>query len=136
MKQRSRCSYVAIIIFPTAESCTIKGSKIMQFFFSFAHLSRMLELAFLIKSPLSVVGVVVNFSHFHPLLQMHRISFKKSLAQSIIGWRGYNFKWWAMPFRKGIIILNYLKFVGNFQKSFSLKPFGQKSLNLFWSVLR
>ena len=60
-------------------------------YFNFlAHLSQRLKWAFLIKICLLsvvvfvVVVVVVNFSHFHLLLQ-------NNLAQSILGWRGFKF---------------------------------------------
>ena len=72
-----------------------------------AHLSRRLKWAFLIKiCPLSVVidvgfvvvvvgvvvgVVVVNFSHFHLLLQNHWTKFQPNLAQSIVWWRGFKF---------------------------------------------
>ena len=43
------------------------------------HLSQMLRWAFLIKiCPLSVIVVVVNFSHFHLLLQNHWANFNQT----------------------------------------------------------
>ena len=71
-----------------------------------AHLSQRLRWAFLIKiCPLSVivvdiVVVVVNFSHFHLLLQNHALGqFQPNLAQSIHGWKG--FKLFKCSFPRG-----------------------------------
>ena len=59
-----------------------------------AHLSRRLKWAFLIKiCPLSVVvvdvvigvGVVVNFSHFHLLLQNHWANFNQTWHKVSLG---------------------------------------------------
>ena len=49
-----------------------------------AHLSRRLKWTFLIKiCPLSVFVVVVNFSHFHLLLQNHLTNFKQTFHNAL-----------------------------------------------------
>ena len=69
-----------------------------------AHLSRRLKWAFLIKiCPLSVVVVVVvNFSHFHLLLQNHWANFNQNWHKASLG-KGDSslFKWRTPPFSKG-----------------------------------
>ena len=71
-----------------------------------AHLSRRLKWAFLIKiCPLSVVVVVVvvvNFSHFHLLLQNHWANFNQTCHKASLGEGDSSlFKWRAPPFSKG-----------------------------------
>ena len=54
--------------------CHVDVVHFVKFFL--AHLSRRLKWVFLFKiSPLSFVGVVVNFEHFHLLLQNHWANF-------------------------------------------------------------
>ena len=72
------------------------------------HLSRRLKWTFLIKiCSLSVVVVehvvvVVNFSHFHFLLQNHWANFNQTWHKASLG-KGDSslFKWRAPPFSKG-----------------------------------
>ena len=75
-----------------------------------AHLSRRLKWAFLIKiCPLSVVVVVVvvvvfvvNFSHFHLLLQNHSANFKQTWHKTSLAKRDSNlFKWRALFISNG-----------------------------------
>ena len=78
----------------------------MIYFYSFlAHMSRRLKWAFLIKiCPLSVVvvGIVVNFSHFHLLLQNHWVSFNQTWHNASFGEGNSSlFKCRALPFSKG-----------------------------------
>ena len=66
-----------------------------------AHLSRRLKWAFLIKiCPLSVV-VIVNFSHFHLLLQNHWANFNQTWHKASLGEGDSSlFKWRTPPFSK------------------------------------
>ena len=82
--------------------------KVINVFWLFlAHLSWRLKKTFLIKiSPLSMVVViiivVVNFSHFHLLLQNHLANFNQTWHKAPLG-KGDSsfFKWTALPFSKG-----------------------------------
>ena len=69
---------------------------------------RRLKWAFLIKNcPLSVVVVVVNFSHFHLLLKNHWAKFNQTLHKSSLDKRNWSlFKWRALSFSKGRLLRN------------------------------
>ena len=98
--QTSNCSEMILI---SCSLCiyTFNGWFSVSFL---AHLSRRLKWAFLIKiCPLSVVVVVVvNFSHFHLLLQNHWANFNQTWHKAPLG-KGDSslFKWRAPPFSKG-----------------------------------
>ena len=65
-----------------------------------AHLSWRLKWAFLIKICSS--SVVVNFSHFHLLLQNHWANFNQTWRKASLGKGDWSlFKWRAPPFSKG-----------------------------------
>ena len=68
-----------------------------------AHLSWRLKWAFVIKiCPLSVVLVIVNFSHFHPLLQNHRANFNQTWHKASLGEGNSSlFKEGPRPFPRG-----------------------------------
>ena len=71
-----------------------------------AHLNRRLKWALLIKiCPLSVVvvvGVVLNFSHFHLLLQNHSTNINQTWHKASVSERDSSlFKWRALPFSNG-----------------------------------
>ena len=88
--------------------CEWQGVSLVRFTHSFlAHLSWRLKWAFLIKiCPLFlvivVVIVVINFSHFHLLLQNHCANFKQTCYNASLGEGDSSLlKWKAPPFSKG-----------------------------------
>ena len=102
-----------------------------------AHLSQRLKWAFLIKiCQLSVVVVVVvnvvvvNFSHFHLLLQNHWANFNQTWHKASLGAGDSSlFKWRVSPFSKERLLQNW-KHIIKFLKSSSPEPLGQFQPNL------
>ena len=74
-------------IFKTYLMCCICTSNSASWYPFFTHLRQRLKWAFLIVCPLSVivVVVVVNFSHFHLLLQNHRTNFNQTWHKASLG---------------------------------------------------
>ena len=104
-----------------------------------AYLSRSLKWVFLIKTFLCpsllllfvfVVVIVVNFPHFHLLLQNHWANFNQTLQNAFLG-EGDSilFKWRAPSFlaqiNLGEIITTMRKYFDKFKKSSSPEPLGQ-----------
>ena len=96
--------FIQDVVLPPALSAEKAGSMEVIFLF-LAHLNRRLKWAFLIKiCPLFVVVVVVvvvNFSHFHLLLQNHWANFNQTWHKTSLGEGNSSlFKWRAPPFSK------------------------------------
>ena len=86
-------------------------SKLINIFI--AHLSRRLKWAFLIKiCPLSVVVVVVNFSHFHLLLKNHWANFNQTWHKVSLG-EGDSSLLKSAAYFQGEIITKYWKYIEN-----------------------
>ena len=108
----SKCAF-KLALYQISFIASVTYKKVQKFQGFLAHLSRRLKWAFLIKIcwlsiivvdivVCVVVIVVINFSHFHLLLQNHWVYFNITLHNASMGEGDSSlFKWRTLPFSKG-----------------------------------
>ena len=70
-----------------------------------------------------VLGVGLNFSHFHLLLQNHWANFSQTWQKASLGEGNSNFlKWRALLYSKGRLLWNSKKYIDEIKKIFSRTP--------------